>query len=106
RRRVAGHMDDVEGVVGDVQGQRVGKGQGRRVRRRVVRVLDKNYAVGAGFLKALAFLVKRSESIEVAFEALLQLDLPDDFDVRKIGVPRDVVAMRLGVDQVADRRLV
>src|SRR5580704_7525066 len=106
RRGVARHMGDVEGVIADIERQRVRKGQDRRVRRRVVRVPDQKYAVGVGFLEALAFLVKRAESIEVAFEALLQLDLPDDFDVRKIGVPRDVVAMRLGVDQIADRRLV
>ena len=103
---VAGHVDDVEGVVADVEGQRVVKGQGRRVGGRVVGMADQPHAVGVGFLEALAFVVERAERIEIALEAFLQFDLADDLGVGEIGVAGDVVAMRLGVDQVADRRLV
>jgi hypothetical protein len=49
-------------------------------------VPDQKNAVGVGFLEALAFLLERAECIEIAFEAFLQFDLPDDLDVREIGV--------------------
>ena len=55
-------------------------------------------AVRIGLLQALALVVERAESIEVALEALLQLDLADDLRIGEIGVARNVVAMRLGVD--------
>src|SRR6516164_5967161 len=99
-------MDNVEGVIADIEGQRVGKGQLGRVRSRVIRVPDEPDAVRIGLLEALAFLFEGAERIEIALEAFLELDLPDDRHVRKIRVARDMVAVRLGVDQIADRRLV
>src|SRR5215469_2609350 len=106
RRGVARHMDDVEGVAADMESEPVGEGHRRRVGGRVVRVPDEPDAVRIGLLETLAFLFERAESGEIALETFLQLDLPDHRDVREIGVAGDVVAMRLGVDQIADRRLV
>ena len=104
-RGVPGHMDDIEGVIADVQRQRVGKGQLGRVGRRVIGVPDEPHTVGIGLLEALALLFERAEGVEIALEAFLQFDLPDHRHVREIGVAGNVVAMRLGVDQIADRRL-
>src|SRR5215469_7874028 len=67
---------------------------------------DKPDAIWICLLETLALLVERAERVEVALEALLQLDLADDGHIREVSVARDVVAMRLGVDQVADRRFV
>src|SRR6516165_5722751 len=93
-------------MVADLEGQRVGKCQLGRVRGRVIWVPDEPDAIGIGLLKALAFLFEGAERIEIALEAFLEFDLPDDRHIREIGVARDVIAMRLGVDQVTDRRLV
>ena len=43
--------------------------------------------------------------VEIAVEAFLQLHLADDRDALEISVAGDVVAMRLGVDEITDRRL-
>jgi hypothetical protein len=102
---VAGMVDDVEGVIADIERQRVGEGQGRRVRGRVVGMADQPHAVRVHQLVALALVVEAAEGVEIAVEALLQFHLADYRGLREIGVARDMVAMRLGVDQVADRRL-
>jgi len=72
---------------------------------RVIGVPDEPHAVRIGLLEPLALLFERAEGVEIALEAFLQFDLADDRHIREIGVARDVVAMRLGVDQIADRRL-
>src|SRR5262249_46160564 len=66
---------------------------------------DEPHAVGIGLLEALALLVERAESVEVTLEAFLQFDLADDRHLREVSIARNVVAMRLGVDQIADRCL-
>src|ERR1700739_1604588 len=64
------------------------------------------HTVGITLLEALAFFFERAKGIEEAFEAFLQFDLPDDLYVRVIGVARNVIAVWLCIDQIADRRLV
>src|SRR5947207_10976497 len=66
---------------------------------------DEPDAVGVHLLVALALVLEAAEGVEIPLKAFLQLDLADDGGVREIGVARDVVAMRLGIDQIADRRL-
>jgi hypothetical protein len=66
---------------------------------------DQPNAVGIHLLEPLALLVERTEGVEILVEALLQLDLSDHGHLREIGVARDVIAVRLGVDEVADRCL-
>src|SRR5204863_9593825 len=66
---------------------------------------DEPDAVGVHLFVALALVLEAAEGVEIPVKAFLQLDLADHRRVREIGVARDVVAMRLGVDQVADRRL-
>src|SRR5437763_6264619 len=65
---------------------------------------DEPDAVGVHLLVALALVLEAAEGVEIPLKAFLQFDLADDGGVREIGIARDVVAMRLGVDQVADRR--
>jgi hypothetical protein len=92
-------------VVADMQDQPVGEGDGRRVGGRVIGMADQPHAVGVHLLVALALVVEAAEGVEILLEAFLKLDLADHRHLREISVARDVVAMRLGVDQVADRRL-
>src|SRR5665213_538344 len=66
---------------------------------------DQPDAVGVGLLHPLALLGDRAESVEIAVEAFLQLDMTDDLHLGEISVAGDVVAMRLGIDEIADRRL-
>src|SRR6266480_4931025 len=65
---------------------------------------DEPDAVRVHLLVALALVLEAAEGVEIPLKAFLQLDLADDGGVREIGVARDVVAMRLGIDQIADRR--
>src|SRR5205823_13428751 len=65
---------------------------------------DEPDAVRVHPLVALALVLEAAEGVEIPLKAFLQFDLADDGGVREIGIARDVVAMRLGVDQVADRR--
>src|SRR5437868_15209855 len=66
---------------------------------------DEPDAVGVHLLVALALVLEAAEGVEIPLKAFLQFDLADDGGVREIGIARDVVAMRLGVDQITDRRL-
>src|SRR3979411_2508887 len=65
---------------------------------------DEPDAVGVHLLVALALVLEAAEGVGIPLKTFLQFDLADDGGVREIGIARDVVAMRLGVDQVADRR--
>ena len=105
RRGVAGMVDDVEGVVPDIERELVLVGERRRIGRRIIGMADQEDAVGVLLLHALALLLDRAEGVEISLEAFLQLLVADHGDVREIGVAGNVVAMRLGVDEVADRRL-
>src|SRR5205085_1149411 len=66
---------------------------------------DEPDAVGVHLLVAPALILEAAEGVEIPVKAFLQFDLADHRRVREIGVARDVVAVRLGIDQVADRRL-
>src|SRR5579884_1786065 len=77
RRGVAGVVDDVEGMVADMQHETVGESHARSVRGGVIGMADEPDAVGVGLLEALALVLKRAEGVEVFVEALLQLDVPD-----------------------------
>src|SRR5204862_8020259 len=66
---------------------------------------DEPDAVGVHLLVALALVLEAAEGVEIPLKAFLQFDLADDGGVREIGIARDVVAMRLGIDQITDRRL-
>src|SRR5207237_2373711 len=66
---------------------------------------DEPDAVGVHLLVALALVLEAAEGVEIPLKAFLQFDLADDGGLREIGIARDVVAMRLGVDQIADLRL-
>src|SRR5438477_1139951 len=65
---------------------------------------DEPDAVRVHLLIALALVLEAAEGVEIPVKAFLQLDLADHRRVREIGVARDVVAMRLGIDQITDRR--
>src|SRR5215469_10259502 len=62
-------------------------------------------AIEIRMLHPLALFLDGAERREIALEAFLQLYMPDDLDMREIGIARDVIAMRLRVDEIADRRL-
>src|SRR5438477_12082471 len=66
---------------------------------------DEPDAVRVHLLVALTLVLEAAKGVEIPVEAFLQFDLADHGRVREIGVARDVVAVRLGIDQVADRRL-
>src|SRR5437868_8608704 len=65
---------------------------------------DEPDAVRVHLLVALALILEAAEGVEIPVKAFLQFDLADHRRVREIGVARDVVAMRLGIDQITDRR--
>src|ERR1051326_6737009 len=62
-------------------------------------------AVRVHLLIALALVLKAAESVQIPVEAFLQFDLTDDSGLCEVGIARDVVAMRLCFDEIADRRL-
>ena len=66
---------------------------------------DQPDAVRVGLLEPLALFLGRTERVQVLVEAFLQLDLSDHRRLGEIRVAGDMVAVRLGIDQVADRRL-
>src|SRR5436305_14243689 len=66
---------------------------------------DEPDAVRVHLLVALALVLAAAEGGEIPVKAFLQFDLADNGGIREIGVAGNMIAMRLGVDQITDRRL-
>src|SRR5436853_3266685 len=66
---------------------------------------DEPDAVRVHLLVALALVLEAAEGVEIPVKAFLQFDLADNGGIREIGVAGNMIAMRLGVDQITDRRL-